>query len=237
MKKLISILLALLLSLSLCAPAFALTQEDIEGVWKVEIKSLLPMLGISEAYYAALVEELGELTETVEFTKDCQLIITVEFAGETEVQHFNYALKNSLITLDDGSTSILTLDENGVLTMLDPDGTTLTMTKGPKSEGLVGVWELDIQSLLKLTGLDATADEQRAALYAMMTGTMEFTADGQMILTVRLLGVVESQTFSYTEKDGMISTDGSEFSPYVIEGDVLTIIEGDRSLSMTRIVK
>lgn len=103
-------------------------------------------------------------------------------------------------------------------------------------EDLVGVWNMDIESLTNVmsqTMTDPAEVEAMKPFFAMMTATMEFTADGKAIFCMSLLGQEERQENAFTLENGVIYMDGvpSECS---LDGDVLTIKENELVMTFTR---
>lgn len=249
MKKLLAVLLTLGMLLGLCGAAFALEQKDIEGVWEAKDKgSLLTLAGYTDEYYDALMTIFGDtMSLTMEFTSDNKMITTMSMAGESETMEQTYTLYDPYILVDDGGISELKL-EGDQLTITDLDGTELVLVRQggaaptvDASNPLVGRWALDIESLISISGVADEFPEEEyqlmSALFAMMTGVMEFTEDGKVTITVSLLGEEDVQESTYEEKNGMVSLEGSGFVPYTIDGDVLTILKDGIALSMTRIVE
>ena len=147
------------------------------------------------------------------------------------------------IVLDSGLRSSLTRSGD-ILTMVDPDGTTTTMTyidtDAPAADAahtgndLVGLWKLDIDTIAQMAGISPEEYEQARPILEMMTGTMEFTADGRCVITMDVLGQQDVTESAYEVKDGKIYLDGAP-ADYTIVGDTLTIIEGEVTMTLTRV--
>lgn len=115
--------------------------------------------------------------------------------------------------------------------MLGLCGTALAVTQ----EELIGVWNMDMSAMAAMTGGMDEDMEAMAPLLALMTGTMEFTAEGNYKLVMSFMGEEEVQEGTYAvTADGKLSMDGSAGANAVVENDVLTITEEDMVLSFTR---
>lgn len=243
MKRLQKVLmLALVMLLGLCCTAQAITQSEIEGVWQVELKPVL----LAQGYTAEQIDSVLAATQmvmTMEFTEDQQCIMaTIASGQEASRQAFSYTLSGDMIILNDGSRSTVTRSGD-ILTIVDPDGTTTTMTyidtdvsaaeaAQPGSE-LVGLWKLDIDTIARMAGISQEEYEQARPVLELMSGTMEFTADGRCVITMDVLGQQEVTESAYEVKDGKIYLDGDP-ADYTIAGDTLTITDGEMSMTLIR---
>lgn len=247
MKKTMRILvLALAMMMALCFSAQAITQSEIEGIWDVDLKPVFAMQGIPEDQFDAFMTMIGGMTMTIEFTADQKMVMETVVAGETESQEMPYTLQGDAIVLEDGSRSVLTLNGDS-LTILDPDGTEMIMTRhGAENtaviEGntdvvygnsIVGVWDMDIVGLMKMNGVSDEELAQMEPLLALMTATMEFTEDGRCIITTTAMGEESKEESTYKVYGNTVEMDGTP-AQYAIEGNTLTITEGEYSLVMTR---
>ena len=103
---------------------------------------------------------------------------------------------------------------------------------------LVGVWEMDVNAIMAMTGMDMesmTEDEKAIveAVLAETSMTLEFTADGRAIMSMTMMGETQTEEKAYEVQGSQIIMDGFP-SDFVIEGNTLTITEGEASMSMTR---
>ncbi len=243
MKRLQKVLmLALVMLLGLCCTAQAITQSEIEGVWQVDLKPVL----LAQGYTAEQIDNVlavSQMVMTMEFTEDQQCIMTTTVSGqEASRQGFSYTLFGNQIILNDGSRSSLTRSGD-ILTMVDPDGTTTTMTYIDTDEpaadaahtgnDLVGLWKLDIDTIAQMAGISPEEYEQARPILEMMTGTMEFTADGRCVITMDVLGQQDVTESAYEVKDGKVYLDGDP-AEYTIVGDTLTIVEGEMTMTLIR---
>lgn len=241
--------LALAVMMALCGSALAIEQSDIEGVWDVDVTPVFVAQGVPEDQVAALLELMGGFTMTMTFTPDQQCIMETVAAGEVAQEVYSYTLEGDKIIMDDGSRSELVRGED-TLTIIDPDGFTMVLSwHGPVGEvpvsgavensGLVGVWAMDIDAVMALTGMDTESmtEEEKTMVEAVLaetTMTVEFTADGRMILSMTMMGETQTEENTYELKGNQIITNGTP-SDFIIEGNTLTIIEGDQSLTVTRV--
>ena len=69
------------------------------------------------------------------------------------------------------------------------------------NNSIVGVWKMDIDAILQMAGMSAEEYEQVKALVGAMEGTMEFKADGKMVMTMTMMGQSETQEGTYKDGD------------------------------------
>lgn len=249
MKNIMKLLvLVLVLMLGLCTGAMAIEQSDIEGVWDVDVVPILVSQGVPEDQVAELMELMGGMTMTITFTPDQQCIMETVAGGEADRQTFTYTLEGEKILMNDGSVSEL-VREGDTLTIIDPDGFTMVLSwHGPVGEvavsasaensDLVGVWEMDVNAIMAMTGMDmeSMTEEEKAMVEAVLAETsmtLEFTADGRVIMSMTMMGETQTEEKAYEVQGSQIIMDGFP-SDFVIEGNTLTITEGEASMSMTR---
>ncbi|MBQ3156017.1 MAG: hypothetical protein IJB81_03700 [Clostridia bacterium] len=240
MQKIVMLVLVMLLGL--CCTAQAITQSEIEGVWQVDLVPVLMTQGYTAEQCEVLISQ-AEMAMTMEFTADQKYIlrVTANTVPETR-EEYSYMLLGNDIVLDSGLRSSLTRSGD-ILTMVDPDGTTTTMTyidtDAPAADAahtgndLVGLWKLDIDTIAQMAGISPEEYEQARPILEMMTGTMEFTADGRCVITMDVLGQQDVTESAYEVKDGKIYLDGDP-AEYTIVGDTLTIIEGEMTMTLIR---
>ena len=71
-------------------------------------------------------------------------------------------------------------------------------------------------------------------MLAMMSMTMEFTADGKVILNMTMMGETETEETTYSLEDGKLVMEG-EPAEYKVEGDKLSITSEGQTLVMTKV--
>ena len=108
----------------------------------------------------------------------------------------------------------------------------LTACGGSKSQDIVGKWNIDVNSLLEMTGASPTDLEMIESLGGM-SATMEFTKDGKCILEMSVMGQTETQEQTYTLEDGKVLLDGAP-GDYKVEGDKLTLTADGLTMVLTR---
>ena len=108
MKKTVKMLAVVLaLMLGLCCSAQAITQSEVEGVWDVDLKPVFAaQLGIPEDQVDMVLEMIGGMTMTIEFTADKKMIMETITAGEVGREEYDYLLIGDTMMLNDGSSSI-----------------------------------------------------------------------------------------------------------------------------------
>lgn len=108
----------------------------------------------------------------------------------------------------------------------------LTACGGSKGQDIVGKWNIDVNSLLEMTGASPTDLEMIESLGGM-SATMEFTKDGKCILEMSVMGQTETQEQTYTLEDGKVLLDGAP-GDYKVEGDKLTLTADGLTMVLTR---
>lgn len=115
--------------------------------------------------------------------------------------------------------------------MLGLCGTALAVTQ----DELIGVWDMDVDSIVAMMASTEEEMQAMAPLLSLMTGTMEFTAEGTYKMVMSFLGEEDVQEGTYeVTADGKLSMDGSTPGEAVVENDVLTVTENGMTLSFTR---
>lgn len=242
MKKTMRIfVLAVAMMLALCCSAQAITQSEIQGVWDVDVRELLVGQGLEAADVDALLA-IVDMSMTIEFTADQKMIMKTDAAGEVTTEEYAYTLTGDYIVADGNMRSTLKRTGN-TLTMTDPDGTTIVMTLhgagaapvAPSADnGIVGVWDLDIMAVMKMSGASDEEIAEMEPLMGLMSATVEFTADGRCIMVVMALGQEASrQEAPYKVSGDTIELDGAP-AKYVLSGNTLTITENEYSMILTR---
>lgn len=106
-------------------------------------------------------------------------------------------------------------------------------TEAPKAT-LVGVWEMDKETLFDYTGITEEQYQEAMAEFGHIALTFEFTQDG--IVTLTEVSGEEKQVFNqapYTvEGDQLVI--GSEGATYTLDGDKLAITNGEKVLKFNR---
>lgn len=242
MKKTMRIfVLAVAMMLALCCSAHAITQSEIQGVWDVDVKELLISQGLEAADVDALLA-IVNMSMTIEFTADQKMIMKTDAAGEVSTEEYSYTLSGDYIVADGNMRSTLKRTGNE-LTMTDPDGTTIVMTfsgaapaaaPAAADNGIVGVWDIDIGTVMKMSGASEEELAEIEPFMSLMTATMEFTADGRCIMVATAMGQeVSRQVAPYKVYGDTIELEGSPAN-YVLEGNTLTIKENDVVITLTR---
>lgn len=242
MKKTVkTMLLALVLVICMCCSALAITQSDIQGVWDVDLKPIMVEQGIPEDQIDVFMQVVGGMSMTIEFTADQKFVMETVVGGEAEREEYPYQLQGNMVVLEDGTRSEVIVDGE-TLTILDPDGTRMVLTRhgaadtgAVTADGVVGVWNMDINAILMMSGMSQEEYDQVAPFMSLVTGTMEFTADGRAILLITVLGEeADREEYTYSV-DGttMYMNDGE--AQYTLEGDTLTIYgQNGMNLTLTR---
>ena len=242
MKKTMRIfVLAVAMMLALCCSAQAITQSEIQGVWDVDVKELLISQGLEAADVEALLA-IVDMSMTIEFTADQKMIMKTDAAGEVSTEEYAYTLTGDYIVADGNMRSTLKRTGNE-LTMKDPDGTTIVMTLhgagaapvAPAADnGIVGVWDIDIMAVMKMSGASDEEIAEMEPLMGLMSATMEFTADGRCIMVATAMGQeVSREEAPYKVYGNTIELEGDP-ATYVLEGNTLTITESDITMTLTR---
>lgn len=249
MKKGLAVAVAFVMMLALCATAFAgtLTKQDLLGRWKLDMGSVAEMLGRGENTEEMQLLLQG-MTYIVEFTEDDRMVMRILMPEEVSAAEETYsvadgqlyikgypvpaALENDVLTLTEGERTLV------MYRFIDEGAEPPAAQGGANAEGmvgredLIGLWELNMDSLPALLGLE-NLDESVMAVVQLMTCTIEFTADGTCIMTLRVMGEETTEKGEYAVKGGQLLWNG-RLSDLKLENNVLTIIEGDRSIVMTR---
>lgn len=110
---------------------------------------------------------------------------------------------------------------------------------GSKEQSIVGKWSLDADSMLAMSGedLSSMSEEEKElmkGMLAMMSMTMEFTADGKAIMSMTMMGETETEETTYSLEDGKLVMEG-EPAEYKVEGDKLSITAEGQTLVMTKV--
>lgn len=147
--------------LGLSGTAFAaVTQEDIIGVWDMDIVGMANMMGMDEEM-ESMLPLLQLMNYTMEFTADGKYIMLMSAFGEEEKTEGTYAIEDGKISMDGGFATDIAL-ENDVLTIME-DGATLTFTRaGAESEST-----------------EMSEDEQMAAFLALIGGMEGLDGEGE----------------------------------------------------------
>lgn len=101
------------------------------------------------------------------------------------------------------------------------------------SNSIVGVWKMDVGSLLQQVGMSESEYEAMKSLLGDMEGTVEFTSDGKMITKVTAMGQTQTQEGTYTVEGDKLTMDGST-GTYKIDGNKLTLTQNGMSMTLTR---
>lgn len=104
-------------------------------------------------------------------------------------------------------------------------------TEAPKAT-IVGVWQMDIESLLTMAGISAEEYEMVKSAGGFEI-TLEFTADGKAIMTTTAMGQSQVDESTYSVNGDVLTMDGSD-GTYKIEGNKLTLSQGELTLNLTR---
>lgn len=121
-KKLVAVLLLVVMVVSLAA----CSSSSIVGKWKMDIKSVLKMSGMSEADYEQMKSLIGDMSATMEFTEDGKVYLVVTAMGQSETEEQTYSVDGDKLTMG-GSTGTYKLD--GDKLTITQDGMSLTMTR------------------------------------------------------------------------------------------------------------
>lgn len=251
MKKFVTaLLLVLILVLGLGCAAHALTQEDIQGEWQADMQTVLDTLGITADQYEMLKTIGGEMTIITEFTADRRCIMKVDFAGETEKEEFSYELFDKYLIVNGGESVIVLMLEGDTLCMTESDDFEMTfIRKGAAvidddievvsapalsdSQSVVGVWDIDVEAAMQMIGMSNEEYDAIQPFLNRMSVTIEFTADGRMIMRSNFMGQEDVSEEYYEVKGNQIFVDG-EPKEYVIEGNTMTLTEDGSSRVLTR---
>ena len=94
-KKLVAVLLLVVMVVSLAA----CSSSSIVGKWKMDIKSVLTMSGMSEAEYEQMKPLIGDMSATMEFTEDGKVYLVVTAMGQSETEEQTYSVDGDRITI------------------------------------------------------------------------------------------------------------------------------------------
>ena len=122
-KKLLAALLLVVLVFTLAACG----SEGIVGKWEMDLESVLKHSGMSMEEYNQAKPYLGEVSATLEFTKDGRAIACMTAMGETETDETTYTVDGNKITFSDGSG--FTFEVKGKTLTMNMDGMILTLKK------------------------------------------------------------------------------------------------------------
>lgn len=214
--------------------AAAPQNTEVVGLWEADKASILSMSGVdldamTEEQRAAAEATLAQMSMTMEFTADGKAIMTMTVFGEAQVEEGDYMVQDGQIFVD-GDPAQYTI-EGDTMTLSYEGQFQMSMTR---VNPLLGVWDLDVVSLMQLVSPELSlTEEEMEAICSLMTATMEFTADGRMLLVTKALDQTTTEENSYTLKDGKVFINGAP-AEFVIEGDTLTIIENGMTMTLTR---
>lgn len=213
MKKICAVLLSIALMLS-CLP-FAFAGQGVEGKWKMSKETLLASLGAVDANEYAYLLDL--MTYTMDFKTDGTMIMTLSMMGQEEsyTDEWHYTGTNSIYMTIQGSPSNATFRfENGNLILddgmsemvLEPMEVTAPTAPATTAQGVEGVWKLSRDTLLAALG--AVDASEYASIVDSILYTMDFRADGTMIMTINMFGTEESYTdeWHYTGDNSIYMT-------------------------------
>lgn len=181
MKKVISLVLALVMMLGLCAAASAaVTQDDLLGVWDMDMQSLLAMMGM-EGEDAEMMEAfMAMMSCTMEFTAQGTYTMKMVAMGQEELQEGTYALADGKIIMDGGAPSEITLAD-GVLTIAE-DGVSLSFVRSAGQEESAGVGS-QLSALMALLGnLETGETEGEDASEPAAGGKLEIVEENALFI-------------------------------------------------------
>ena len=121
-KKLVAVLLLVVMVVSLAA----CSSSSIVGKWKMDIKSVLTMSGMSEAEYEQMKPLIGDMSATMEFTEDGKVYLVVTAMGQSQTEEQTYSVDGDKLTMG-GDTGTYKID--GDKLTITQDGMSLTMTR------------------------------------------------------------------------------------------------------------
>lgn len=231
-KRILTLCLLLALLAGVCCPAAA-ENVDIIGLWVLDIADVLVQQGYTPEQADALMR-LSALKVTVEFTEEGQLVVAAEQKGAVQ-QHETvpYTLEGNQI-MANGLPGEVRLE--GDMLFLTENGIEYRLTRmcaGETDERLLGLWEVDLQSVAGSSGMK---QEEYSALLAQdpaMKMTMQFTAEGILVMEGTFMGETQRQEKLYSVLDGKIVTN-NESAAYFIQGDVLVLYQETMAMVLYR---
>lgn len=235
MKKWIAFCLTFVLVMSMCLGAHAATQEEILGVWDVDMVNAYMVDGYTEEEARVLVAQPNAISTTVEFRADGKFITTQYVAGTVVGQgEGGYSLTGQLIVVDGVGAAQLVVEGN-TLKFIELNGlVSLIATRQAAAnpeDALIGRWLLDYEEMLVSRGFTASELEAHRAEIDATTITMEFTADGRWIsLQTGPSGTMREEE-PYTILNGVLYV-GVNVMDFSIEGDCLTFTMVDNGIVM-----
>lgn len=154
MKKVLAIMLVLAMLLGLGCTAYAegITQDELLGIWEMDISSIFSMMVEQGAMTADDMEVmkpfLSLMSYHMQFSADGKYTMLMSAMGEEDKTEGEYAVVDGVLMMD-GSPVETTL-ENGVLTISEEE-MSMTMTK-TDLEALPATGEMDMNQLLGALG-------------------------------------------------------------------------------------
>lgn len=206
--------------------------DSIVGTWVTDVAK-------TEAAGGAMPYDIVGVT--IVFNADGTASETDHFInGDEETVDFSYTLKDGIVVIEGMECPyVLNGDEltiKATTTMVfnrQVEGVAPAVPAATGDQSVVGVWNLDIEGILQMAGISEDDYEMMKPYLDLMSATMEFTADGRMIMVMNVMGQETVQEEEYEIVGNTIVVEGAP-AEYTIVGDTLTITEGEMSLSMTR---
>lgn len=106
-------------------------------------------------------------------------------------------------------------------------------TEAPKPavHPIVGVWVQDREQMMQ--GVSQEEYEANKELYDTSEVSMEFTADGKLLMHIKAGDLSDTLETTYTVSGNQLTFVGTS-GTYTIEGDTLTLVQGGISITYTR---
>ncbi|MBR3929647.1 MAG: hypothetical protein IKJ65_11675 [Clostridia bacterium] len=125
-KRILALALIALMTLSLAACGKT-DAEKLIGKWNFDTKSIFTLAGVPEDQ-TEMVESLGGVSGSMEFTKDGKCIMSLNLMGQPLNEEGTYTVEGNKLTID---TTVHEFKiEKKTLYLTDTDlGATLTLTK------------------------------------------------------------------------------------------------------------
>lgn len=155
---------------------------------------------------------------------ETEMTAKVVFNGEEQTNSAGYTVEGNQLVQD---VSDMTWAMDGEYLILTEDGVSLRFER--VSTGIVGEW-----NVVELIGAEGDEMAQGMELIKALGGSIQIIfTETEMTLRMNFMGENMDETSTYTIVGNEIVTDG-EGVPYVLEGDRLTISDGETGFVLVR---
>lgn len=101
------------------------------------------------------------------------------------------------------------------------------------AEKLIGKWDIDTKSLYIMAGVPEDQVEEFKSMVGDMSGSMEFTKDGKIIMIMTAMGQTNKEENTYTVEGNKIVINGDP-AEFKISGKTLTLKHETFDLTLTK---